>query len=314
MSLQREVHGRDAVVRLHDDGRATWQGLSVAAPNVVDCTMSGTRYALLCEDGAVYYCIGRGTYLLPIGTPARSIAFSSACLAIALTTGRVLLRSPTKWYTVPLPAKARRVFGGYGASAAICDDGGLYTWGHNHCQQLGHGGVPPARVALPDAVADFGFGAGFACALLVSGKLYVWGFMSSSRPRAFMRHVSFTRLAVGEGYISALACDGSVYMRGTISGIECSCIKTVPENVSGLCGGFASTTVRCEYTEEPTPGPGGAPPLNLRPRRWRARRLVVQWLLREESVRKRPRRCADGDFCHLLQLPVELWRAIVKYL
>lgn len=314
MTLRREVHGNMAVVRLYDDGRATWQGMPVAASNVVDCSMSRTRYALLREDGGVYYCVGRGAYLLPVGAPVRSIAFGSTCLALALTSGRVLLRSPTKWFSVPLPAKALRVFSGYGASAAICDDGGLYTWGQNHCQQLGHGGVSPSRVSLPGAVADFGFGAGFACALLASGTLYVWGFGSSARPCAYMHELYFTRLAVGEGYISALSCCGRVYMRGTISGVECSCLKSVPSNVSGLSGGWASTSLRCEYTEEPTPGPGGAPPLNLRHRRWRARRTVLQWLLRGDRLRKRPRRCSDGALYHLLPLPVELWRGIVKYL
>lgn len=314
MALLREVHGQKATVQLHDDGRATWEGLPVAAKGIVDCSMSGTRYALLSEAGSVYYCIGQGAYLLPIDAKVCSIAFGSTCLTIALASGRVLLRSPSRWHNVRLAAKALRVFGGYGASAAICDDGGLYTWGRNTCVQLGHAGVQPARVVLPGSVADFGFGGGFACALLVSGELFVWGFMSSPSPRPFMRAVRFTRLAVGEGYIAALSLDGSVYMRGTVSGVECSCIKTVPGPVSALCGGWASTTLRCEYTGPPTPGPSGMPLLNLRPRRWRARRTVLKWLLRVSQVRKRPRRCADGEFYHLLQLPVEVWRVVVKYL
>jgi len=306
-------------VKLFDDGRATVDGVPVrGASRIVGCAVGPRNCALLSEDGTVYCCIKAVARSLPLGIAACSVAVGSASLTVALVDGRVLTRAVKTCFTrVPLPHKAYRVFGGENTTAAICDTGSLYTWGKNRYQQLGHAAGPgPAAVAVPGTVADFGFGKGFGCALTAAGKLYTWGFGEVPLPVALEQRGTFSRIAVGKTYIAAAYSNRErVLLRGFISGAACYTVKTVSTPLSALSGGWSSTSLYGEFATGASMAPAGLPMLDLRGRRWLARRTLLQCIVHEQKkhpVRKRPRRRSEGSCAN--QLPLELWRMVVMYL
>ena len=67
-------------------------------------------------------------------------------------------------------------------SAAVTDNGSVWTWGDNRFGQLGHGNnrdlATPTRVRTLEVfgrVANVGCGHHFSAAVLANGQLYTWG-------------------------------------------------------------------------------------------------------------------------------------------
>lgn len=318
--LLRAIHGSDFVVCLHTDGRATYndrpiRGLKGA---VVDGAAGFAHYALQGEDGKLYWCCETRAKHVAANDRAISVACGVSHTTVALAGGAVAMHTGRKWYRVPMPCAAKSVYSGNGASAALCEDGVLYTWGHNRSMQLGRAASTPdpAPVQLPGRVVDFGYGLGFGAALLEDGRVYAWGFGSVPRPARMGRTSHFTRLAVGRAYIAAAHADRScITMTGTVGTARVQ--RYVQEQdfpVSALLGGWATPTLRAEYMEDSSEHPSGRSPLALGPHRWQARRILLLCVIHEQArkARKRSRACADGVWSN--KLPLELWREVVRYL
>lgn len=317
--ILRAVQGAEFVVELWSDGHASYNGERVKGLRgpVVHATAGHSHYTLHGERGELYWCRGTQATLVQCKQKVVSSACGYMHTTAALQDGTVRMHSKRKWLRVPLPGRAVRVFSGNGSSAALLDDGSLYTWGRNESQQLGHASMPgPARVTLPGKVADFGFGMGFSCALLTDGRLYAWGFRSTPRPAAMDKRMRFSRLAVGWGFIAAAHQDRTyVSMHGTVSGVPVErYVQRENYAVSALVGGWATTNLRAEFFFDAPARPTAIQPLELHEYRWMARRVLVLCVAREQArrPRKRSRACADGAWSN--KLPPELWHEVARYL
>jgi alpha-tubulin suppressor-like RCC1 family protein len=126
--------------------------------------------------------------------------------------------------------------GGY-HSAALLDDGTLYTWGLNLYGQLGHGTTAdtPTPTLVPDfpppgsTVASIAAGEFHTAALLDDGTLYLWGWNffgqladATRTPRATPTLVrdfppdgtTITAIAAGDAHTAALLDDGTLFAWG----------------------------------------------------------------------------------------------------
>lgn len=319
--LLRAIHGKNFVLQLHADGRATCNGLPLRCPcaPVVDAAAGRRHYALQCENGELY--VGAGTHVRRVHMPGPVISVSCGHehTTVAMRCGTVVMHARSTWMHVPLPSLATRVYSGNGCSAALCQDGKVYTWGCNRSMQLGRATddqVGP--VLLPSKAVDFGFGHGFGAALLDDGTVHAWGFGSIPRPARMSArsNTRFCRIAVGQAYIASVHMDRTrVTMTGTIGDTKvCRYVQEQDRPVSALTGGWVTSHLRAEYTDTHVEQPARAGPILLAPHRWKARRVLVLCVAREQKrrERKRSRACADGAWSN--KLPRALWHEVARYL
>ena len=119
-------------------------------------------------------------------------------------------------------------------SAAITNDGSLYTWGNNEYGQLGYGNIENAPLPIDNRyphkimnnVRSVSLGYDFSAAVTNDGILYIWGcsngiildevdgkkIYNSDKPIKFMNDVKDVQC--GYGHIVILKNDGSLYTCG----------------------------------------------------------------------------------------------------
>ena len=120
--------------------------------------------------------------------------------------------------------KAVSVVGGL-SSAAITEDGSLYTWGYNSSCELGDGTKEKrsSPVKVMDHVKEVSFSNGRSAAITEDGSLYVWGHNTygelgngtleeESSPVKIMDHVKAVSLSTLTS--AAITEDGSLYTWG----------------------------------------------------------------------------------------------------
>lgn len=109
-------------------------------------------------------------------------------------------------FTPALPAAATAVDANQGYGCAIIAGGAVYCWGTNHEGQLGvttNGGTyspnqTPAQVALPAAATKIAVAYFHACAVLVNGQTWCWGFNFYGALGTLANSGSFLRAAPGQ--------------------------------------------------------------------------------------------------------------------
>ena len=114
---------------------------------------------------------------------------------------------------------------GDGFSAAITEDGSLYTWGENNYGQLGNGTTEKSSepVKIMDHAVYVSLGYRHSAAITEDGSLYTWGYNgfyqlgdggkeNSSVPIKIFDNVIYVSL--GENHSAAITADGSLYTWG----------------------------------------------------------------------------------------------------
>lgn len=118
----------------------------------------------------------------------------------------------------------RQVSLGYEYSAAITEDGDLYTWGWNQSGILGTGTTEESHVPIKimDNIAMVSLCDRHSAAITNDGRLYMWGqnaygclggIASSKVPSMLMENVKSVSLGRGD-HSAAITTDGSLYMWG----------------------------------------------------------------------------------------------------
>ena len=116
--------------------------------------------------------------------------------------------------------------GGNHHSAAIAEDGSLYTWGRNYQGQLGNGTKTDSLtpIKIMDNVKSVSLGYSHSAAITEDGSLYTWGYNSSSGelgngtttdsliPIKIMDNVK--SVSLGGYHSAAITEDGSLYTWG----------------------------------------------------------------------------------------------------
>lgn len=121
--------------------------------------------------------------------------------------------------------KIRQLVLGDSLSAAITEDGSLYTWGSNGLLQLGNGTEEDSLVPIKimDNVKDVTIGDSHSAAITEDGSLYMWGWnydselgngisTKSSIPIKVLDNVK--EVSLGDSNSAAITEDGNLYMWG----------------------------------------------------------------------------------------------------
>ena len=132
--------------------------------------------------------------------------------------------------TAPIPVGTERnwqsISGGYGHSAALKDNGTLYTWGSNHAGQLGDGSTTNRSSPTEISTGWKALGAGnlFTLALKTSNTIYAWGSNDSEQlgdgstttNRSSPTEISagYKAVAGGKWHSLALKNDNTLYAWG----------------------------------------------------------------------------------------------------
>lgn len=121
--------------------------------------------------------------------------------------------------------KIKQVALGYGHSAAITEDGSLYTWGWNAFGELGNGTNIDSKtpIKIMDNVVSFSMGNEYGAAITIDRSLYLWGINSNGQlgngtetnsyvPIKIMDNVA--SVSLGDSHSAAITTDGGLYMWG----------------------------------------------------------------------------------------------------
>jgi alpha-tubulin suppressor-like RCC1 family protein len=173
-----------------------------------------------------------------------------------ISTAMHLISKKPKLIRLSENTKFRQVYAGLSFSAALSDDGRVFTWGHNHPSRLGlpttEGFVPsPTQVVLPSPIVELACGYYHVMALTDSGRVFTWG---TGLHKQIMREqdnslpgeikipgsLPVSRIFAGGHYSAFLTQDGSLYFCGKIfkTTTESPKILISHKNVSEVaCGG-----------------------------------------------------------------------------
>ena len=190
-------------------GNGTIENKSISTPikimdNVVSVSLGDNHSAAITTDGSLYMWGSNGFY----GKLGNG------------TTENKSISTPIK-----IMDNVAYVSLGYDHSAAITEDGSLYTWGYNGHHQLGNGksGRSTTPVKIMDNVAYVSLGEFHSAAVTTDGSLYTWGENrygqlgngtknDSFVPKKIMDNVAYVSL--GYNHSAAITTDGSLYMWG----------------------------------------------------------------------------------------------------
>ncbi len=136
--------------------------------------------------------------------------------------------SPTidgSWINNDGSCKIRQVSLGYYHSAAITENGDLYTWGRNYAGQLGNGTKDNSDipVKIMSNIKAVSLGSGHSAAITENGDLYTWGenyygqlgsgnTANSATPKYIMSNVK--AVSLGVSHSAAITENGDLYTWG----------------------------------------------------------------------------------------------------